>query len=219
MAGLTAEDLPEDFSVEEKEALVEYVGNGVPGMTKVQESDIFQWFTMYMAGKTYAEIAVAAKVNKEKVLFISHKNKWLDKKMEHFNNIVTSLQNKASAAKIDSANVITTMISSFNKYYNDIFTKFLLTGDVSLVEGLDTKMLGQYHKLIENLEKVMGNSTKGEGEGQKHPLININMGNNAKMTENEDGSVDLDALPPSADALGDVLKLLAAAKKSKETED
>lgn len=215
MGSLTFATLPDDFTEEEKQMLIKYVDNGVPGITKVSESDIFQWFTMYMAGKTFTEISVACKVSKDKVLFIAHKSNWLEKRMKHFSDIVSNLQEKVNSAKLESANTVATIISSFNKYYNDTFTKFLATNDKSIIEGLDTKLLSQYQKAIESLEKIIGSSADKDKDGKpKHPLVNINM-NSGTMKENEDGSVDISGDLDNK-SLGDILKLLAEAKKAND---
>lgn len=215
MGSLTFATLPEDFSQEEKTMLIKYVDNGVPGITQVSESDIFQWFTMYMAGKTYTEISIACKVNKEKVLFIAHKSKWLEKRMAHFTDIVSNLQDKVNAAKLESANTVATIVSSFNKYYNDQFTKYLKTGDKSIIEGIDTKLLSQYQKAIESFEKIISSGQKppGDPDAKPGPLVHVNMGNGT-IKQNEDGSIDISEKAPSPETLGEILKLMAAAKKS-----
>ena len=215
MGSLTFATLPDDFSPEEKQMIIKYVDNGVPGISQVSESDVFQWFTMYMAGQTFTEISVACKVNKDKVLFMAHKSKWFEKRIKHFSDIVSNLQDKVNSAKLESANTVATIVSSFNKYYNDEFTRFLKTGDKSIIENIDTKLLSQYQKAIESFEKIIGNSGKsGDGEdGKPGPLVHINMGSGT-MKKNDDGSVEISDGSPNAETLGEILKLMAAAKKS-----
>jgi hypothetical protein len=215
MGSLTVNDLPEDFSQEEKTALITYIDNGVPGLASVQDSEMAQWFIMYMAGKTYAEIAIAFKVDKEKVLFVANKMKWLDRKMSHVNDILLHIEEKVKTTKLESANTMATIISSFNKYYNDHFTRYLKTGDKTLIEGMNTKVLGQYQKAIETLEKIMSDSVKKDINGKSQtPLVNINM-NSGTLAEGQDGSLNI---TDSKTDLGTILKLMAEAKKSSKEE-
>lgn len=214
MGSLTFANLPDDFSQEEKQSLIKYVDNGVPGLSSISESDIFQWFTMYMAGQTFTEISIACKVSKDKILFIANKSQWFEKRMNHFSDITSRLQDKVNAARLESANTVATIISSFNKYYNEEFTRFLKTGDKSIIESVDTKMLSQYQKAIESFDKIIGSGK--DPKDPSAPLVNINMGSGT-MKKNPDGSIDITEKAPDPQQLGQILKLMAEAKKSTDT--
>ena len=179
------ETINNDMTDKEKEALVEYVKNGRPGLMKVSDTDVFNWFSLYMSGKTYVEIAEITNTKKNLVLYMSNKSGWYTKRMEHYQDLADNYIEKIRRTKLDSVNTINTSIAALGKYYGDKFNKFLSTNDKTIIEDMDTKMLAQYYKAIESLEKIIGNSSSA-GEGSKNPMININLGAGITL-EQKDG--------------------------------
>lgn len=197
--------LSEDMSAEEKKSLTNYLNNGCPGLLKVKESDIFKWFGLYMGGKTYEEIASITKARKDLILYMSHKSKWHEKRLKHYEELTQNLLEKIGNSKLDSTNTIVTMIAALNKYYGDKFNKFLAQNDKGIIEGLDTKLLSQYYKSMEALEKLMS-----DPKDPKDPKVTVNMLNGVVKQTDEDN------LEISDKDASDLLKMLAAYKKSSQ---
>jgi len=200
----------EDFSDEEKKSLQEFIKNGCPGITKVDETKTFEWFQLYMSGKSYIEIASSCNTKKELVLYISNKLKWHEKRMSYYSDLSSNLVGKTQAVKIESASTIAAMVSALNQYFGDKFVSYLKTKDSKHIEGVDSKMLAQYYKSLEMLDKLMGS-----GSGQATPpSVNINVGSSAQVQQSEDGTVTV-----TDSSAKDILSALAKYKKKLSEEE
>lgn len=209
MGSLTLNYRPEDMSEAEIESLQDYIHNGCPGLIKATESDLFKWFGLYMAGKTYEEIAQLTGVRRDLVLYISYKSSWCEKRMNHYNDLIQNLSQKVSQTKLDSANTISTMITALNKYYGDKFNKFLASHDKSLLEKLDTKLLAQYNKSHDVLDKIIAQA-QGKGEEKENPLVNINV-KSGQVKQVDDNTLEI-----TDDSVSTILKALVEAKNKQD---
>lgn len=214
MESLELSNLPQDMTVEEKKVLQEFISNGCPGLLRVQQSDIFKWFELYMAGKTYAEIATITKSKKDLIMYISHKSTWMDKRLKHYEDISLSILDKVKKAKLENANTLITMMNALGKYFSSKYDRFLSTGDQSIIEGIDTKMSSQYFKAIELLSKLMNPDDDPDTKKNiaQSPLVNINMGNSSATIK----QVDNQTLEITDETAGEILKGLAGLKKAHE---
>ena len=198
----------EDMTPDEKKDLKEFIANGLPGLSKIDDSDVFQWLNLYMAGKTYAEISKVAKIKKNVVLYVASKGKWHDQRIQQYTELSIHLIDKIKRAKVESVDTVTNMISSMGLYVNGEMTKFLKTQNKEVLEKLDTKVMSSYFKSIETLDKLVGNASKA---GAPSINLNLNGGNNTeqpKVESKEDG-IEITTTNES----GDTLSLLARYKK------
>lgn len=198
---------PEDMSPEEQQELESFIESGCPGLVKIKDSDIFQWFGLYMSGKTYGEIAMACKKQKAYILFMSKKQNWFQKKMDHYNGLLQNMEDKLTQTKVESMNTLSTIVSALGKYYKDKFDKYLVTNDDSAIENIDTKMLSQFHKFTEALDKLMGNAASDE----KGPLVNFNLTGDATVKQ-----IDKNTVEVTNQTAGNILKALAQSKKQEK---
>lgn len=199
---------PEDMSIMEKESLRDYIDNGCPGLIETTEGDVFKWFRLYMSGKSYSEIAQLTKRSKDLILYISHKSSWNSKRMEHYNSLISQLRTKTTQAQLDSTNTVISMIAALNKYYGGKFDDYLSKNDPSIIEQIDTKLLSQYHKSLESLDKMI---TPSKSKDKKEPPININLFPSSKP-EDSDGEPKV----VTESQAGDILTILAEYKRKKE---
>lgn len=200
-----------DLTESEAQSVLDYSKNGCPGLVKVSETDVFGWFELYMAGKTYSEIAQQTKSKKDLIMYMSVKSNWHTKRLDYYNDLANNLLNKYVQAKSKSANTVATMVSALNTYYGDQFDQYLRTKDKTVIDQLDTKMLAQYYKAIEMLDKLMGCKTE-DAESHRSTNVNVNIGTNAKVTQVDENTIEV-----SQDNIGDILKFLA--KKETEIKD
>lgn len=163
-----------------------------------------------MAGKGYGEIARLCSAKKELVLYIANKLKWHEKRMAYYSDLSSTLISKTQAVKIESASTIAGMISAMNLYFGDKFTSYLRTKDSVHIEGVDSKMLAQYYKSLEVLEKLMGAAPAAPSQGQVH----IHTSGSTKVEENPDGSIVV-----TDNSAKDILSVLAKYKKQLSEED
>jgi hypothetical protein len=207
-------EMPQDMTKDEKEVVRNFIANGCPELLRVQQSDIFKWFDLYMSGKTYAEIATITRSKKDLIMYIAYKSTWMDKRLKHYEDISLNILEKIKKSKLDSANNLITIISSLGKYCEQRYNKFLTTNDPDTIEGIDTKIVTQYFKAMELLEKLI--NPEGEGDGNRKtspqvPLVNINMGSSATVKQTDPQTLEI-----TDETAGDLLKTLASLKKAHE---
>jgi len=200
----------EDMSEEEKTSLQDFVKNGCPGLLKTTESNIFSWFELYMAGKTYSEISTLTHSKRDLILYMSNKSGWYEKRMTYYEDLVYNMTKKMSQVKLDSMNTVSTAITALGRYYGDKFNKYLSSKDSKIIEDIDTKMLSQYYKSMEALEKIMGNAGKKPGEST--PLVNVNM-NGGTIERTGENSVEI-----TDESASSILEALVKYKKSQNKE-
>ena len=199
----------DDLSEDEKTSLQDYIKNGCPGLTKIDDTQVFKWFELYMAGKTYSEIAMIAKAKKELILYVAFKSRWLEKRTDYFSAITQSMTTKVTNIRTESINTVATIVSSLNKYFGKKFDSYLATNDDSIIENIDSKVLEKYYKSLEILEKVINPTSK---ESPKSTPVNININSGASVNQSSDSSLDISM----KDEPSDLLRRLAEQKKKKE---
>jgi hypothetical protein len=210
---------PEDLSPEEKEELKKYKKDGCPGLAGINATSVAQWFDLYISGKSYTDISVSMKAKRAMIIYIAEKGRWCEKRIRKYQEISDGLLEKIKNTVLESADSLTTMIAGFNKYYTNKLTKFISTNDDSIIEGLDVKLLAQYGKSLESLDKLLATArrvgqvppenTMGE-IGKSEVNININAPNHVVEELN---TIDISKAKDS----GEVLKaLLDIRKKNKK---
>ena len=208
--------IPEDLSSEEKNSLVDYVQNGCPGLTRVDDQDVFSWFQLYMSGKSYSEISEFCKCKKDLVVYMSYRNQWHEKRMNYYNDISSKYIEKVKMAKMDSINTTINAITALGKYHDKQFTKFIANNDNSIIHNLDTKILSQYYKSLEMLDKLLSNKapSKNRDDYDEPPTVNININqpkNSAPVT------IDTEVVSSNAEenmSNSEVLRALSILKRS-----
>lgn len=215
MANLTLTDLPQDMTKEEKEAVQDFIDNGCPGIIRVQDGDIFKFFQLYMSGKTYAEIATITKSPKDMIMFLAYRSKWMEHRFKHYENISLNILDKVKQVKLDSANNLVTIVKALGQYCEMKYNGFLSTRNQEVIEKIDSKIVTQYFKAIELLDKVLSDDEPSEGEAgkTKGPLVNINMAMGATASIKQ---TDPKTLEITDETAGDLVKALASMKKQAE---
>lgn len=181
--------LSDDFTEEDNVSLKDYISNGCPGLVKLQDSDAFKCFELYMSGKTYSEISDITKIKRDTVLYLSHKSQWNAKKLAYFSDINNSLVKKMIAVKMESLNTMSSIASALNKYFAKKANDYLSTNDDSVLEGLDTKLLSQYYKAMESIETALNIS--GNSQSSSGSQININLNGPASIQQVDGNTIDL----------------------------
>jgi len=107
-----------------------------------------------------------------------------------------------------------TIITAMNKFFKGKADRFLATGDPTHLEEMDTRMLSQYTKLSESLEKVINPSRgKDDNGGSRGVSIFIN------SKENTISSGDKEPINITESNAGKILEAMASVKKEEEGGD
>jgi len=205
-----------DFSTEELKSLESFVNESKPGIGSIKESDVFQCFGLYMGGKTYTEIAQITHIKRDILLYLSSSSRWYEKKIQYYEDISSNILQKCKESKLETFNTVTTMVSALNKYFGNKFDRFLRTRDEGIIENLDTRLLAQYYKATETIDKLITPADDKE----KKPLININMKNSAKITQTSENTIEIKADSSKEDEeVSQILASLAKLKRIRSSEE
>jgi hypothetical protein len=221
MEGKEIAQARDGFSIAEIEILEKFKNDGCPGLTRVVDSDVFQWFELYMAGKTHIEISNLTNSSRDLILYISDKSKWHQKRLQYYTEINDHMLQKCNEAKVSSVNTVANMVTALNKYFGDKFDKYLQTKDETIIENLDTRLLAQYYKATESIDKLIiaagDNGDVGGGtRGGRSTVVNVNMLGGGKVTQTDDNTIEIDQSDDEkAKITGEILAGLSKLKKSK----
>ena len=205
-----------DFNDDEKESLKDWELNNRPGIHGITEDKSFEWFRLYMSGKSYGEIAAATRSKKDLILFASRSQKWFDRKTEYYSDISANVLNKYKEAKMESLSTLTTAVSAMNRYFGDKFTKYIQSNDENVIKNIDSKMLAQYHKINESMDRIVAEIT-GKSNDENTPLLNINMTGNATIKQVDDKTIEIDSDSEiKEEQVKDILNNLSKLKKMRE---
>jgi hypothetical protein len=99
-------------------------------------------------------------------------------------------------------------MSALGKYHKKRADKYILTNDDNIIEAFDVKLVAAYYKSIDVLGEMMSLGS----DKNNSPTVNVNVGSNASVSQNADGSLEVN----SDSGVSDLLKSLADFKKSQE---
>lgn len=199
-----------DMNSAQEQVLTTYIEAGLPSISKITESDIFQWFNLYMAGRNYSEIASQCNTELCKVLYIANKHKWYEKKSRHYESVMDKVDQKLSTIKGESIGFLVDMMSFVHKYYGQDIAEYLKTNDREAASKVDFKNIDKYFKTIDALSKMLENPDKliRDARSAQNPAVSVNLNvGDAKISKNEDGSVLIESNP---------LKQIAELKRQEE---
>ena len=202
-----------DMSESQEQVLSAYVDAGLPSISKITESDVFQWFNLYMSGRSYPEIASQCNTELCKVLYIANKHKWYEKKCNHYESIMSKVDQKLSTIKGESIGFLVDMMSFVHKYYGQDIAEYLKTNDKEVAKRIDFKNIDKYFKTIDALSKMLENPEKliRDAKSAQNPSVNVNLNlGDAKISKSEDGSVLIESNP---------LKQIADLKRQEEKKE
>lgn len=214
MGSLAITDLPQDMTKEEKESVLDFINNGCPGLLKVQLSDTFNLFQLYMAGKTYSELATTYKMNKTLIMYLAYKSKWMDYRFKHYEDLSLKILEKIKMTKLDIVNDLVVSINATGKYLREEYDRYLKTNDKSIIENLDQTIVTGHRNNIKVLKEVLtAEENSDPNKKPNQPLVNVNVGMGARATIEQTGEKTVEITDQTA---GDFLKALAGMKKEQE---
>jgi hypothetical protein len=180
---------PSDMTLLNKQALDAFVTEGLPGIARATESSVFQWFNLYLAGKTYDQIADICSADVRHILYIANKFGWFEKKMSHYNGILTKLDQRVQASKLESAEFVLDVIAFIHKKHGTKITEYIRTGDTELLKSIHLGELDKYFKSIDALGKLLSKPPEMPAIPTQ-PGVHIHLGD-SKIERKEDGSIEI----------------------------
>jgi len=188
---------PPDMDPKEVAVLEEFVNEGLPLISKVDDNSILEWFNLYLAGKSYLQIAENTKSKIEHILYIANKFKWHERKMNHYNNVLGKIEQRVLATKVESAEFLLDVITFFHKKHGTKINDFIKTGKEDLLKNIHLGELDKYYKSLDALQKVLSkpleNPNLSPSAPPANPAVHIHIGDST-VQKKEDGSLTITSL-------------------------
>jgi antitoxin component of MazEF toxin-antitoxin module len=173
-----------DITPKELKAIEKYKEQGLPGIAAVNEVVMAKALDLYLGGKTYTEISTTTSTKKEIILYLAHKFKWYETKMEQLEILDANIKERILHAKLTNQDFVLQIQQFFTRKIGRKMTKFLATNDEDEAAKVDRKDIEIYIKSVELLDKL---STEKTSHGNR-PAVGLNLGDGVsikKVGENE----------------------------------
>src|ERR1039457_5725185 len=126
-----------DLSEQDMAKVNKYIEEGTPGFGKVSETTIFRPMDMYLSGSTYHQIADSACIKRVPLMYLSHRYKWYDAKMEYLTELQEHIKSRVVASKLASQDFLLLLNQAYQKKIGKQLKKYLATDDNTHTEEID----------------------------------------------------------------------------------
>lgn len=203
-----------DFTEEDKSLLNEFRSQGLPGVSKVQATTLFGWFNLYMAGRSYRDIANSSGHSVELVLYHADRQQWCSKKIEQRDALINSVAEKSTAAKIEGLAFMYDLLKFVHERHSKDVVEYLTTKNEEAAARVDLKVVDRYVKIVDAINKIQGNPDDwGKmAASMQRPSVSINIG--SAEIKRDANTIDIQANEGKS-----ILKMLAEEKQKRESEN
>jgi hypothetical protein len=203
-----------DIVGEDEVKLKKYIEDGLLDVAKLTEVNMKTMMELYLDGRTYSSIARAMEMERELVLYASHKCNWFNFKKVYLTELSAGLEQRTINAKLMARDAIVSIVSYLKSRVGDNMNAFLRTRDEKYAARINLKEMAMYVKLIAMLEGSPDNPDK------KAPLVGLNTGQGVTIKKTGENSVEI---TPKEQTTGEMLKYFSdmrrAEEKAKKTVD
>ena len=199
-----------DFSESETKELQAFAEAGFPSISKITESFVFKWFSLYMEDKTYSEIAEISKSEKIHILYMANKLNWYQKKIDYYKEVQSRITEKMTKTKVKSMDFLSSFVGCMNKVYGTKINKALMNNDLTEIETIDTKVMSLYFKSLESLEKLSTTPKQRDSS----PSVNININSETTIKKVDENTLTMTPGKDYSEVLDEMLALQEELEKS-----
>lgn len=198
-----------DITESERVKVQEYIDAGLPGISDVKESHLYQMYDLYLSGSTYSQISVALNMKKVTVLYLAYTSDWYTSKKEYLNEVEEKMKNRVVESKLRSKEFMLILVQAWQKKITSNLHKYLSTSDDSHMERIDLKEVSQLMKAIDMINEL--DATGRDPKGKPSP-IGLNVGDGVTIEKQIDGKI---SITPNS-TVGSALKQFADSKRNEE---
>lgn len=207
---LLAPEPTTDLSPVDLEKVRAFREEGMPGLYKLEESQIARMMDLYLDGKPYSQISRITRISKTTIMFLSDKFNWFALRQDYLVELEANMRNRVIESKLVSQDFLLQLSHAWQKKIGKNITQFLATGDEKYANEIDLKEVDKYLKTIEILHKISSENAAGKN---KTPAVGLNLGDGVTITKKDDNSVEI---TPKQKTVGDLLKQYADSRRDEE---
>ena len=140
-------EIETDLTADDHEKIRLYKEEGMPGIGSVEPSKIQRMTDLYLTGHTYHEVSQKMRIKKDIVLFLADKHRWFSLKKEALQDLEKNFQTRAIEFKKTTPAFLLNLIQHLQQEMVQ-----LMASDTG---GIEPKLIGNYIKALETLNKIM----------------------------------------------------------------
>lgn len=198
-----------DFTPADMQKINEYMEEGLPRVSSVDDIKLARILDMYLSGRTYRQISMTMSMPKQIVLYLSYKFKWFDVRQEYLLDLEANARTRVLESKILNQDMLMQLQQMWRKKIGSNINKYLATDNVDFANAIDLKEVDKYLKTVEILHKLDSNRVPGA----PNPTVGLNLGEGVTITKKGDNEVEI---TPKNKAIGDMLKQFADFRREEE---
>jgi len=199
-----------DFTQKDLEVIQKYQDDGLPGIGMVDDIVMTRTLDLYLSGKTYRQISMTLKLQKQVVLYLSYKFNWFELRREYLEDLEENIRARVLEAKIVNQDFLLQLQQMWQKKIGSNITKYLQTDNPDFANAIDLKEVDKYLKTVEMMHKLSG---KGAPSEDNRPMVGLNAGDGVTVVKTGENSIEI---TPKSKAIGDALKQLADYRREEE---
>lgn len=212
MSNLPAKKEPDtDLSEKDMVKIEQFVADGLPGISAVNEMKLYKMMDLYLSGSSYWQISHAMDVKRPLVLYLSHKYGWPQTKREYIQEVESQLRARVVDAKLVSQDFLLQLIQMWQRKIGNQAKRFLSGDEANPANQIDLKETAELRKTIELL-LTLGSDGR---PATKTPAVGLNVGSGVTIERHGDDKI---SITPKETVIGDMLKKWADERREQEND-
>lgn len=201
---------PTDLTEIDLVKVKEFIEDGKPGISRMDDATLYRMTDMYLSGSTYHQISIALSLPRILVLYASQQCSWYDLKNQYLLELDQNIKGRVATSNLISQEFLLLLIQVYQKQMTKKFQRYLATDDTSHTEDIDLK---EVDKLLKTIEMLKEFNSEGKSSKGKTPAVGLNLGEGVTVERTGDNKV---TITPKQRVVSDVLSKYAEKLRAEE---
>lgn len=211
---LPAEKPSADLTEKDLMKVHAFIGEGMPGLAKLQETDFYRMTEMYMSGSTYWQIATTLNLSRPLVMYVAHTYGWYPARQEYLSELQEKIKGRVIDSKLASQDFILLLIQAYQKKIGKSLQKYLATDDETHADEINLKEIDKLLKAVEMIQSLNG---EGKNPSGRAPAVGLNLGDGVTIERSGDNKV---TITPAIDKqFSNMLKKFADDRRNEQNKE
>lgn len=199
-----------DLSATDLQKVLDFQEKGMPNLSKITDDNIARMMNLYLSGKPYTEISRIMKVERDLVLFLSHRFKWFSSRRDYLSELQGNIVNRMVENELRSQDFLLQLTHALQKRIGKQISDYLATDNESHMNEINMKEVVTALKTIESISKRISEPTSKRAAT---PAVGINLGDGVTIEKNSDNKV---TITPKEKTTGNMLREMADFRREQE---
>jgi len=198
-----------DLSEADMAKIKAFAEEGMPGLAKMDETDLYRMTEMYLSGSTYHQISSSLNIPRTLVLYVSHTYDWYGTKKDYLVELDHHIKGRVITSNLISQDFLLLLVQAYQKKIGKNLQRYLATDNPTHTEEIDLKEVDKLLKVIDMIKELNSDGKNSKG---KTPAVGLNLGEGVTIER----SGDKVTITPKERVLGNVLSKYAERVRAEE---